>query len=123
MKRILQILILLGLAYDPLMAQGNLQFNQVLTFSGNINPTGDSPSWTVPANKVWKVTSKTPSVLSGAGIFSLYVNNVPILNYGGVQDGIVWLHAGDSMKFSANLISGLGYWPYFSSVIEFNIVP
>ncbi len=96
----------------------NLQFSQVLTYAGQIQ-TWDggsnlSPTWVVPEGKVWKVESYAMSYL--------FVNNVNITS--NTNQGIIWLKAGDSIKYGSTTMSipSPGY-SYFLSIIEFNVVP
>jgi tRNA A58 N-methylase Trm61 len=66
MKHLLYILIVLFV--DTLSAQGNLQFNQVVTYTGTGSGSFSytSPTWTVPAGKVWKIESASPSLANSA---------------------------------------------------------
>ena len=50
------ILVAICFVSIQLSAQGNLQFNQVLTFEGTIlNGTTLTPEFTPPTGKVWKI--------------------------------------------------------------------
>lgn len=118
-------LLLLGMA--GLQAQGTLQFNQVLMVS-----TVD----TVPANKVWKVTSALSTsqlhncCSNGATSTSMLVNGNTIYisgrsysdnagegnqSFGDYTSMPVWLPAQTSLAAGANTLS--------LSVIEFNVLP
>ena len=121
-------------------AQGNLQFNQVLTYNGNISCssgcTNDvcitySPIWKVPDNKVWKIETK--SLTGGTSSISFFVNSTPyydveIINVGYVaavtNNRIIWLKANDEIKFSVSGTPKCGSVAgnYFISIIEFNVV-
>lgn len=121
MKRVLQILILLVLGYYPLMAQGNLQFNQVHTFGGQLLNScygGNyfcSQEYTVPNNKVWKIEART---LPAGGGFQFLINELAV---DGFSDCVIWLKAGDVIKYRRS--NTIYQTDYFLSVIEFNIVP
>jgi hypothetical protein len=109
-----------------LYSQGNLQFNQVLTYGGTLNAgsisanygnvQNSSPAYTVPSGKVWKIESVMTN-----GTVHLLVNN---LFAGGVGSGIgpistLWLKAGDVIRFGYSSSA----YTYFFSGIEFNIIP
>lgn len=99
----------------------NLQFSQVLTFSGSQNP---SQNYVVPNGKVWKiVAAKTYQTV-------YRINNIPssIINNsnGGPSDNAVqtnsfpiWLKSGDSIMPEIEY-GGTGF---FLSIIEFSIIP
>ncbi len=104
------------------ISQGNLQFNQVLTFSRVINTTNNistsynnsayyayvnykDTSLIVPTGKVWKIekmdgslTINNPNGYNGGGattgIGSLMVNNAHQISVA-QSYGVVWLKAGD----------------------------
>lgn len=114
-----------------LRAQGNLQFNQIVT----VNTT----SLTVPAGKVWKVESYLQSQVAydvnySAGCINanyhrpLVINNNNYYFFGNMATANsganyvttgnslpVWLKAGDQIRTVCS--------SDFASVIEFNIVP
>lgn len=96
-----------------LFAQGNLQFNQALLFSGQtIN--------TVPAGKIWKVENTAQSYTSsGSPLYSSLVINAqnwfPQGSGGSLPTGPIWLPAGST-------ISGYHATTQFN-IIEFNIIP
>jgi hypothetical protein len=130
-----------------LFAQGNLQFNQVISETFSVNGSvynalyTSSSILTVPAGKVWKIESisfKSSSVnTTYAPSLFLKVNGNEILfNYGSQRnrnDGggtlnnqAIWLKEGDIIGFSMRnrcttvcdqSIDG------HLSVIEFNVVP
>ena len=107
-------------------AQGNLQFNQVISNAGltsNAN-TGytsyNSIAYTVPTGKVWKLEY----VFGMNASWYITVNNniVYYINISGQQlerTSPIWLKAGDVLKFSS-IYSANNF--YFSG-IEFNIIP
>ena len=118
-------------------AQGNLQFNQVLTYSETLNSTQLFGSvFTVPANKVWKIKSVSDyplNYIGNNGTNNVYKGFMACINnkwtfISTLKDS--FLKAGDTIKLgfydqssgtpipatSANL-------DYFISIVEFNIVP
>ena len=127
-------------------AQGDLQFNQVLSYTGSVscntgNCGANSPSsYTVPAGKVWKLESAGYNSNKVSGYFSqayLIINGTGA--YGGIMNqgseaaysgklisSPVWLKAGDVLSWGMNSNSGTGGTFSVSmhlSIIEFNIVP
>lgn len=147
MKNLLTIAILLFSMAS--YAQGNLQFNQVLTYSGILNCGQSSAAWSVPTNKVWKVEYHTPvngnpnydnGIVVGPIGPLLSINSVPIsdlsmqsvyLTTGSTQNNsnTKWLKANDQIQFTLyNLIGNNGCggytkYNYSISIIEYNIVP
>lgn len=102
-------------------AQGSLQFNQVLLLSTNSN----GQSWTVPAGKVWKVSSASVSG-NFSNFMAIGLNGTSYWytpNYSVDQGRFsltlpLWLPAGTSLSLPfANTVDR------FASVIEFNVVP
>jgi hypothetical protein len=111
MKKI--VVIALFFVATTSFAQGNLQFNQVLTYSGTSTA---SPNWTVPAGKVWKI--ETVNMVNFTGSSTFIVNNNTVL-YNMNSTLPIWLKPGDNCKFS--MTSNIN--PWFVSIIEFNIIP
>jgi len=132
-------------------AEGNLQFNQVLTYSGTINCGQASPTWTVPAGKVWKIeyrstVSGNPNFDNSQGVSGPYgplfslngvkvsdthfpSNSQPTNSWGLTADTNLpmWLKSGDQIQFSNNALLGncsdyLKY-NYAISILEYNIIP
>ena len=93
-------------------AQGNLQFNAVKTYGGS----GNSATWTVPSNKVWKIEYAMITINLNYGAFA--INGISVLGSGNTPQPI-WLKAGDYCAF----INSFSANPYFISIIEFNIIP
>jgi len=113
-----RLLFLLFIAFTlGLEAQGDLQYNQVLTFSGN---TPDSNIYTVPAGKVAKITKAIQKFDTGGWYTRITFNGVITYNNANESDlAGMWLKEGDVM---GSLIgSGNYYWVL--SIIEYNIVP
>lgn len=106
MKHLLTLSHLLFLS--TCFSQGNLQFNQVLTFGGTLCASCSQPIGTVPAGKVWKIESK-----GGATINT--VNGVSVTQSISYP---FWLKAGDILGHYTGSAQDS-----FISIIEFNIVP
>ena len=107
------------------LAQGNLQFNRVISTSLVLNAGQSSSLITVPAGKVWKIESITANVsgnsnhtyeINGNALAIFPISSPPEINYG------KWLKAGDTFKVS-NSPYGANPTTYYYSIIEFNIVP
>jgi len=123
------VLIFLSIVFCmKVSAQGTLQFNQVLTYSGMANCNGQTwstPNLTVPANKVWKLNSVRVSNATGMRF---------VLN-GIVLDKTDWNLSGSAIWFKASDVVSFGVGPTPSgssssctqgivvSIIEFNIIP
>jgi hypothetical protein len=143
-SRVLTLLIVMVLSQYHSYAQGNLQFNQVLTFTGYItgscqvaypgascNVTASSPIWVVPQNKVWKIEYKSRT--DGGAHFKFFLNAVSIvdlLERAAVDNAPLWLKANDEIRFEAyaattnyNQSGATVNIPYVISIIEYNIVP
>jgi hypothetical protein len=128
MKKLLSIIFLLFTLQS--FAQGNLQFNQVLTYSGTLNCGQASPTWTVPVGKVWKIEYR--STVTG-NIYYDYGNTFkgslgPLFNLNGIkisdiiyttyvrpnqgwsitpnQNQPMWLKSGDQIQFSLDAVGG-----------------
>jgi len=147
MKKLLSILFIFFTLQS--FAQGNLQFNQVLTYSGTINCGQASPTWTVPAGKVWKIEYRSvvagnPNKNLGYGmvgpsgpLFSLnniklsdfhydYSNSGNTLYLTADQNHPMWLKAADQFQFSLDGSGNCDYYPkynYAISILEYNIIP
>lgn len=110
MKHLLTLCLLLFLG--TCFSQGNLQFNQVLTFTGTVasnNGFVNSAINTVPAGKVWKIEFKEGGGLLNVNGMNLSLNQLPC-----------WLKNGDIVALNGNNSSTQNI---FVSIIEFNIVP
>lgn len=109
-----------------IVAQGNLQFNQVLLLSSSTN---NLSQWTVPQGKTWKIEA----IGGNQSYISVYLNNQYAFEYhgGGGSSGAniaylrhsssspVWLPAGTVLGHSGNYTNNFRWF----SIIEFNIVP
>lgn len=141
-KAFLLILITLNCHFKS-TAQGNLQFNQVLTYQGGISYSAgqnqgysvNGPQWTVPQNKVWKVEAKsrTPEgslkfMINGFNHNDLYERKDIGNNYFAlaIDDSPIWLKSNDVINFYASGTCGWscsGSATYSITIIEYNIVP
>jgi hypothetical protein len=113
-------------------SQGNLQFNQVLSYSQTFNTSASgsiysftSPLYTVPSGKVWKIEKfvmhETSSSLTSGW---LVVNSGCKLFPDEVNSGPVWLKAGDEFVAKVSVSGGSNFsGDFFISIIEFNVVP
>jgi len=128
MKKIITIAMLLFSMAS--YAQGNLQFNQVKTFTGSIISNGSFKLFdTIPQGKVWKIEAIGLNASCFLNINGRnYVNT--LLHIGNTATSMVsnenlWLKAGDvvgyysSMNFNCPGCSS----DYVVSVIEYNIIP
>ena len=142
--RSLTLLVVMEFSHFSSLAQGNLQFNQVLTYTGHIigscpqawcTATASSPIWVVPQNKVWKIEYKTRTDGGGARFYLNGVSMVDVYeryhNNGGASIAIdnapVWLKANDEVHFQASAagnqyVGGSVNHPFIISIIEYNIV-
>lgn len=106
-------------------SQFNLQFNQVLTYTGKIVNTDSSATWVVPASKVWKIESMS-NIINTCNSFVLNNFAIKNANYptnGGYTENYyspIWLKAGDAIKFRT---SCSGTFIYYISIIEYNLIP
>lgn len=128
-------LILIAICFISLQlsAQGNLQFNQVLTLSytGSIpsQSTSSLGTLTVPAGKVWKIESG--SRVSIVGNFFNKVSNARFMlddftvigNSGDPVSYPIWLNEGTYNIYHTQSISGTNSYKWGLSIIEFNVVP
>jgi hypothetical protein len=126
--RLLLFIFLSFSAFHAMYAQGSLQFNRVVTHTGTATGSWSyvSPSWTVPAGKVWKITAAYPTtgnavnrnleMDAGGGWASLALNNF--------NPAPIWLKAGDVVRLSASgNCCSVSSFSYLFSAIEFNIIP
>ena len=111
------------------VAQGNLQFNQV------INADLQWTTYTVPANKVFKLegvcfydvgaagTLRMGSWSGGSDYFKLKINNInyPIIGDPSAYNPQIWPFP---LWFKAGtFITSLSDYPIYINGIEFNIIP
>jgi hypothetical protein len=125
------VVLFFALLFNEAHAQGNLQFNQVVTVS--------TTSMTVPAGKVWKVESYSESEVTFNSNYSsgcvnvnyhrpLVINNNNYYFFGNMATASsganyittgnklpIWLKSGDQIRTVCS--------SDFASAIEFNIVP
>ncbi len=112
------IALLFALTFSKIDAQ-NLQFSQVLTFTGQVSgPNQELLIGTVPEGKVWKIES-----LNNIGTnFRFVINGMPITsgNSSWPTHFPIWLKSQDNLSFDN---SSNGSPQYFVSIIEFTVVP
>jgi hypothetical protein len=101
-------------------AQGNnLQFNRVVTITGNVTNYSESSPHIVPEGKVWKVESyASPGGITINNTSSQTATSITGFN----MPCPIWLKAGDFIKAVCWTITG-GSGGYIFSIIEYNIVP
>ena len=121
MKTKLLLLLFMALSMGA-YAQGNLQFNQVLTF--NII-ADESNVYTVPVGKVAKITTATMYIYSPTSSSVLFINGFPPgnLNFNNSEQDDTrlngaWLKAGDVIDAQVTNSDR----PIFLSIIEYNII-
>ena len=107
MKHILTFSFLL--LFGTFFSQGNLQFNQVLTYSAVICSNCNQPIGPVPVGKVWKIEFKEGGGCLNVNGMVLSLTQLPC-----------WLKSGDVVALSGNYSSTQNV---FVSIVEFNIVP
>ena len=110
-------------------AQGNLQFNQVVTLTGTLT-TSPVVVGTVPAGKVWKIEHNASERNGYAANISFVCNNVASYAYFGSTGnpptqghvkGPIWLKSGDYIQLINSSVSYPSH--YFFSIVEFNVIP
>jgi len=128
-------LILIAICFISLQlsAQGNLQFNQVLTLSytGSIpaQSTNSLGTLTVPAGKVWKIESG-----SRVSVVSNFFSNVSTARFmlddftviGHQNDPVsypIWLNEGVYTIYVSHSQGSTASYKWGLSIIEFNVVP
>ena len=111
-----------------MVAQGNLQFNQVITLTGTLT-TSPVTLGTVPSGKVWKIEHNATHRNGYPAWVSFVCSGTP--SYGNFSqvsttgqthaDGAIWLKSGDYIEIQYGSVN----YPasYFFSILEFNIVP
>lgn len=137
MKKILTIAILLFSMAS--FAQGNLQFNQVLTYTGTLTYSQFvSATYTVPTGKIWKIkyVNKLPyvTVTVSNGVqpqycgFALNINSKWLFGENFTE---IFLKSNDTIKLgwtnqaptSGGYSAPFANFDFVISIVEFNIVP
>ena len=106
-------------------AQGNLQFNQVINVSGVSAATNIMTSVTVPAGKVWKITSASWLTANGGGVSYWLCLGPYVIGSGSTYPPRfpIWLEPGSyEVKYCDPGDNFSGY-RYAISGVEFNVVP
>jgi len=121
-----RILILLMAISFTVNAQGDLQFNQVLTFTGT---TGSTIIYTVPVGKVAKITKAKGNVNGSSDSYDIrFTYNGVKLQHVFYSNGGFHEHPIDGTWMKANDYIGVLNWSnnsdtgYLISIIEYNIV-
>jgi hypothetical protein len=118
------------------MAQGNLQFNQILNFQGELSTTNpNSPEYIVPVGKAWKIEYSTPFKISGGfdppPCIALYLNGVAL---DATATTAIWLKENSVIQYknsgfytSTSALYQSQYYKalmsYALSIVEYNIIP
>lgn len=129
------------LPFSFLFSLGNLQFNQVITLTGQVS-TGsanwfDSNTSNVPAGKVWKVESisgapnsgndsyRTGVIINGSrGVISNPGNDTAGNGSFSADIFPIWLKSTDNIGFTCyGATNNSTSYSYIISIIEFNIIP
>lgn len=125
-KNQIKFAILLFLVNIYSYSQANLQFNNVITDFGNIvgnaNSEVNSPAFTVPTGKVWKLERwlRNFLVINGVRItdqYSVAGTSTPTI---AIDNAPIWLKAGDYFYFIQRESYPFTLRYYFSA-LEFNI--
>ena len=98
------------LFFGTFFSQGNLQFNQVLTYSAVTCPNCNQPIGPVPVGKVWKIEFKEGGGCLNVNGMLLSLTQLPC-----------WLKSGDYVAL--NGYNSTTTQNIFVSIVEFNIVP
>jgi len=123
MKKILSLVVtLLFTTSLSSFAQGNLQFNQVISASFNLGSNANSTTLTVPVGKVWKIESMGCNT-STPGYVKYVLNGVSyslLTNLSKDAGHTIWLKSGDTFYMQTTVAGTIGV---YYSILEFNIVP
>jgi hypothetical protein len=116
-----------------LYAQGNLQFNQVLTLSytGSIpaQSTNSLGTLTVPAGKVWKIESGSRVAITGNFFGNVTTARFMLDDFtviGHKDDPVsypIWLNEGTYNIYVSHSTGNTVSYKWGLSIIEFNVVP
>lgn len=124
--------------FGILCSQGNLQFSQVLTFTGTVNSYNsfvNSAINNVPAGKVWKIehVGGSTNLMGNDTRYGITINNATTVCYWGnsaanfllqIQDICpIWLKSGDNLSFYWSQYNGGQSCDFVMSIVEFNVVP
>lgn len=114
-----------------LFSQGNLQFNNVYTYSGVVNLTPGftsacsgnvsysyvSPTFTVPAGKIWKIERL---YCTSPFFFVNGCRSGELVGFNGyTYDVPIWLKGGETLVFATNTLTH----QYSINIVEFNNIP
>ena len=111
------ILLILAIAFSSAsFAQGNLQFNQVVTYEGNFSIY--TPWFKPPANKVWKIENSYIFKSTNCNAYFQVNGFTADANNGDRYP--IWINDQDSIRSYFNCG---GSNTYSISILEFNVVP
>lgn len=111
------LLIIVALSISSLsFGQGNLQFNQVVTYEGNLGTY--TPWFKPPANKVWKIESSYIKKSTNCNSYTEVNGFAADANNG--ERYPIWINDQDSIRL--HFTCG-GSNTYSISILEFNVVP
>lgn len=121
MKQIFFLILILGFVSNA-FSQETLQFNQVLTITGQVPMGGSGSTYTVPEGKAWKVESINtdgPAKMRINGTGVAFYFNAPSSSRGVFP---FWLKSGDTIQLY-DFGGGVSSYGSFISVLEFNTNP
>ena len=128
------LFLFLGLCFS----QGNLQFNQVLTFTGTVTSNNgfvNSAINTVPLGKVWKIehVGGSTSLMGNGTQYGITINNATSICYWGSSPANqllkvkeicpIWLKSGDNISFYWSQYNQTQSCDFIISIVEFNLIP
>ncbi|CAN5290017.1 hypothetical protein BH09BAC1_BH09BAC1_02600 [soil metagenome] len=145
MKAIFSLFVIMSICVVG-FAQGNLQFNQVITqsintaFAAGSSRPGTSVTLTVPAGKVWKIESAHVSsqsssssnqynISTGSSTVCYIILDEAIIatfdSYAPLVGGAIWLKEGTHTLLLQGYVNSSSTYKFNGLVtgIEFNIVP
>jgi hypothetical protein len=110
------------LFFGTFFSQGNLQFNQVITYTGTFQ--GSLSLGTVPNGKVWKIEARSTDInqiytfINGFRYDFIYGSSAGLV----MNNQPMWLKTGDILSITSQPSCCINR-DYFFSILEFNIVP
>lgn len=116
MNKRITLLVLISSIFYPLYAQKALNVDSVFTISMEIQSLTPSRSYTVPANKIWKIETMGQTCLNmGNGRIEL---NSKRTDMWGKNSFPIWVGSGDILSFIHT--GGGSCWAYLS-IIQFSL--
>lgn len=139
---IVTVILIIGVQTDSVLAQGSLEFNQAIHLEST--NTNTPQTFTVPAGKVWKITSfggysgrlsnttsqryymKIGSTFATNAIDG-YINNTnsdcTITRRGSTVSDVFWIPGGTVVELGFLTNSNASCNSVYANGIEFNIIP